>query len=121
MHIKIPSILSLWVIVLTFFVPCSAMSFNLGQAEGLFNVSMCHGLLARIEDRDKRLMAIANGGTTEGANFNDGNPKYDRVMAIEFVRGLSAATIYFIKNGDLCLYLRYDSEAMRSSKQGGKK
>ena len=34
----------------------------------------------------------------------------------EFVRGLSAATIYFIKDGDLYLDLKYDSGTMRFSK-----
>ena len=35
----------------------------------------------------------------------------------EFVKGLSAATIYFIQNGDLCLDLKYDSGTMQFSKQ----
>jgi len=35
----------------------------------------------------------------------------------EFVRGLSAASIYFIKNGDLYIDLKYDSGTMRFSKQ----
>jgi len=35
----------------------------------------------------------------------------------EFIRGLSAATIYFIKNGDLYMDLQYDSGTMRFSKQ----
>ena len=34
----------------------------------------------------------------------------------EFVRGLSAATIYFIQEGDLYLDLKYDSGTMRFSK-----
>ena len=35
----------------------------------------------------------------------------------EFVRGLSAASIYFIKDGDLYIDLKYDSGTMRFSKQ----
>ena len=35
----------------------------------------------------------------------------------EFVRGLSAAAIYFIKDGDLYIDLKYDSGTMRFSKQ----
>jgi len=35
----------------------------------------------------------------------------------EFVKGLSAAAIYFIQNGDLYLDLKYDSGTMRFSKQ----
>jgi heat shock protein HslJ len=35
----------------------------------------------------------------------------------EFVRGLSAATIYFIKDGDLYIDLKYDTGTMRFSEQ----
>ena len=35
----------------------------------------------------------------------------------EFVKGLSAAAIYFIKNGDLYIDLKYDSGTMRFLKQ----
>jgi hypothetical protein len=34
----------------------------------------------------------------------------------EFVRGLTAAAIYFIKDGDLYIDLKYDSGTMRFSK-----
>jgi hypothetical protein len=37
----------------------------------------------------------------------------------EFVRGLSAAAIYFIKDGDLYIDLKYDTGTMRFSKQQG--
>ena len=38
----------------------------------------------------------------------------------EFVKGLSAAAIYFFKDGDLCIDLKYDSGTMKFSKQQGK-
>ena len=38
----------------------------------------------------------------------------------EFVKGLSAAAIYFIKDGDLYIDLKYDSGTMKFSKQQGK-
>lgn len=38
----------------------------------------------------------------------------------EFVRGLSAAAIYFFKDGDLYIDLKYDSGTMRFSEQQGK-
>jgi len=38
----------------------------------------------------------------------------------EFVRGLSAAAIYFIREGELYIDLKYDSGTMRFSKQQGK-
>lgn len=38
----------------------------------------------------------------------------------EFVRGLTAAAIYFIKDGDLFIDLKYDTGTMRFSKQQGK-
>jgi heat shock protein HslJ len=41
----------------------------------------------------------------------------DGSLEDEFVRGLSAAAIYFIKDGDLYIDLKYDSGTMRFSKQ----
>jgi len=41
----------------------------------------------------------------------------DGSLENEFVRGLSAAAIYFIKDGDLFIDLKYDTGTMRFSKQ----
>ena len=38
-------------------------------------------------------------------------------MEDEFVRGLTAAAVYFVKDGDLFIGLKYDSGTMRFSKQ----
>ncbi|HBH61813.1 MAG TPA: hypothetical protein DDX85_08765 [Nitrospiraceae bacterium] len=35
----------------------------------------------------------------------------------EFVRGLSGAALYFLKDGKLCIDLKYDTGTMRSSNQ----
>jgi len=41
----------------------------------------------------------------------------ERSLEDEFVHGLSAASIYFIKDGDFYIGLKYDSGTMRFSKQ----
>jgi len=61
--------------------------FSVSAGEGLFNLSLGYGLLARVEDRDKRLIAVANGGTAESANYDDGTLNYDRGIVSNMVRG----------------------------------
>ena len=41
----------------------------------------------------------------------------ERSLEDEFVRGLTAAAIFFIKDGDLYIDMKYDSGTMRFSKQ----
>jgi len=80
------SALLLAVTILIFPVPGSAMSFRHGRVEGLFNLSIGYGFLARVEDRDEGLIAIASGGTAEAANFDDGNLNYDRGIVSHMVK-----------------------------------
>jgi hypothetical protein len=57
--------------------PAGARLFQIGEVEGVANVEVSYGLLARVEDRDPDLVAIANGGSSESANFDDGDLNYD--------------------------------------------
>ncbi|HET6303521.1 MAG TPA: DUF1302 family protein, partial [Myxococcota bacterium] len=57
--------------------PALARPFKIGEVEGVANVELSYGLLARVEDRDPHLVAIANGGSAESANFDDGDLNYD--------------------------------------------
>ncbi len=61
--------------------PAVARPFQAGEVEGVANLELSYGLLARMEDRDPRLVAIANGGSAESANFDDGDLNYDRGIA----------------------------------------
>jgi hypothetical protein len=55
-----------------------ARTFQLGPVEGTANLEISYGLLARVEDRDPDLIAIANGGNSASANFDDGDLNYDQ-------------------------------------------
>jgi hypothetical protein len=57
--------------------PAGARSFEIGDVEGTANVELSYGFLARVEDRDPDLVAIANGGKAESANWDDGDLNYD--------------------------------------------
>ncbi len=54
-----------------------ARPFKIGELEGVANLELSYGLLARVEDRDPHLVAIVNGGTSASANFDDGDLNYD--------------------------------------------
>ncbi len=57
--------------------PCHAADFRVGNLEGLFDVTVAYGLGIRLEDRDKDLIGIANGGRRPSVNNDDGNLNYD--------------------------------------------
>jgi hypothetical protein len=57
--------------------PAFARPFKIGPLEGVANVDLSYGLLFRVEDRDPHLVAIANGGSSASANFDDGDLDYD--------------------------------------------
>jgi len=42
-------------------LPAPATDFRVGELEGIFDVSLTHGLLARVEGRDSDLIGIGNG------------------------------------------------------------
>ena len=58
--------------------PAQARPFQYGDVEGVANIDLSYGVLARVEDRDDDLIAIANGGHAASANFDDGDLNYDR-------------------------------------------
>ena len=57
--------------------PCDAADFRVGNVEGLFDVTVDYGLGIRLQDRDKDLIGIANGGRRPSVNNDDGNLNYD--------------------------------------------
>jgi len=56
--------------------PCEAADFRAGQVEGLFDLTLAYGLGVRLDDVDKNLVAIANGGESKNANKDDGDLNY---------------------------------------------
>jgi hypothetical protein len=68
-------------IVLALFLyasPGQARLFEIGEVEGVANLELSYGLLARVQDRDPDLIAIVNGGSSQSANWDDGDLNYDR-------------------------------------------
>jgi hypothetical protein len=59
----------------------NARPFRIGEVEGVANLQLSYGLLARVEDRDPDLVAIANGGNAASANSDDGDLNYDPGIA----------------------------------------
>jgi len=66
--------------------PAGARTFEVGEVEGTANVELSYGFLARVEDRDPDLVAIANGGKAASANFDDGDLNYDEGFASNMVQ-----------------------------------
>jgi hypothetical protein len=58
--------------------PAQARPFRYGEIEGVANLELSYGLLARVQDRDEDLIAIVNGGDASSANFDDGDLNYDQ-------------------------------------------
>ncbi len=61
--------------------------FRIGEVEGVANLSLGYGLLARVQQRDSRLVGSGNGGSGMSVNFDDGNLNYDKGIVANQVRG----------------------------------
>lgn len=55
-----------------------AFEFKSGELSGSFDTTVSLGALWRMDNREKSLISIANGGTSRDPNSDDGNLKYDR-------------------------------------------
>ena len=65
---------------------CHATDFRAGQVEGLFDMTAAYGLGVRVEDVNKDIVAIANGGNSASANNDDGDLNYDKGIISNAVR-----------------------------------
>jgi hypothetical protein len=69
-----------------------AFDFNLGDWNGNWDTTVSYGQLWRVEDRDPRLVGVADGGIGRSPNIDDGNLNYDTGLvsnAAKFVTELS--------------------------------
>jgi len=57
--------------------PCRSADFRVGQVDGLLDLTAAYGLGVRVDDADKKLVAIANGGRRASANNDDGTLNYN--------------------------------------------
>jgi len=67
-------------------LPCRAADFRAGQVEGLLDLTLAYGLGVRLDDADKDLVAIANGGKAKTANKDDGDLNYKEGIISNAVR-----------------------------------
>jgi hypothetical protein len=65
--------------------PASARPFRIGEVEGVANLELSYGALARVEERDDDLVAVANGGSAASANADDGDLNYDEGLVSNMV------------------------------------
>jgi hypothetical protein len=98
--------------------PAGARTFQIGEVEGTANLELSYGFLARVEDRDPDLVAIANGGRAESANWDDGDLNYHEGIVSNMVQ---ASVELAARWGFLGAYARgigfYDFETELSSRE----
>jgi hypothetical protein len=74
-------------------LPATATDFRVGELEGIFDVSLTYGLLARVEGRDSDLIGIGNGGNAPSVNIDDGDLNYDRGIVANGLRATGELTL----------------------------
>ncbi len=66
--------------------PARAFVFELGEAKGSFDTTLSVGGLYRLNDPDKALYGLTNGGLQRSVNADDGNLNYAKGMASFLVK-----------------------------------
>jgi hypothetical protein len=60
-------------------VPAMALQFDLGrEVKATVDTTLSYGVSVRAEERDPKLIGIANGGTSRSVNEDDGNLNFDK-------------------------------------------
>jgi hypothetical protein len=72
--------------------PVTAAGFRYGELEAFLGMTASYGLLYRVEDPDRDLIAIASGGNARTADLDDGNLNYDTGIVSNMVQ-FSAETL----------------------------
>jgi hypothetical protein len=67
--------------------------FRFGEVEGVVNLSLGYGIIARVEDRDSNLIGVANGGSAKSVNSDDGNLNYDEGIVSNQVRATAEVAL----------------------------
>ncbi|MEN8688434.1 MAG: DUF1302 domain-containing protein [Desulfuromonadales bacterium] len=57
--------------------PAAAFQFEFGEVDGSLDSTLSYGMSWRVEDRDKDIIGLANGGRAYSVNGDDGNLNYD--------------------------------------------
>ena len=107
-------------IFLVFAVNCGAQAqdFQVGNLQGVFDLTVSYGLGIRIEDTDESLVAAANGGDGSSVNTDDGDLNYDTGIFSNALRGNAELTMLW---GGIGIFARgaagYDYETEDQSRE----
>lgn len=76
-------------------LPGSAASrdFRVGEVEGLLDLTLAYGVLARVEAREPKLVGIANGGKAPSVNSDNGTLNYDTGVASNMLKATTELTL----------------------------
>ena len=67
--------------------------FRVGEVDGLFNVSLAYGLLARTQKRESEFIGIGNGGDAATVNVDNGDLNYDKGVVSNGLRATAELTL----------------------------
>ncbi|MBW2493156.1 MAG: DUF1302 family protein, partial [Deltaproteobacteria bacterium] len=73
--------------------PIRAEVFQVGEIDGLFDISLAYGILTRTESRDRDFIGFGNGGNAATVNLDDGDLNYDRGIVSNGVRANAELTL----------------------------
>src|SRR4030042_3424017 len=65
-------------LVLVVVAPVWGADYQSGDFRLSLATTLSYGLTWRVEDRDTRIIGLANGGTADSVNGDDGKPNYDK-------------------------------------------
>ena len=66
--------------------PVHAFTFSSGELQGSLDTTISYGARWRVQDRDKAIIGIANGGTAYSVNGDDGNLNYDKGLVSNVIK-----------------------------------
>jgi hypothetical protein len=99
-------------------VPATAVDFRSGPVIGRLDLNVSYGALYRTEDRNRDIIAVANGGNFANANIDDGTLNYDKGIASNMVGSTGELTLEW---GGLSAFARgiafYDFEQERDERE----
>ncbi len=98
-----------------------AFGFRSGDFVGRLDTTLTYGVTMRVQDRDKDLIGIANGGNRTDVNSDDGNLNYDKGVVSNAFKVTSELDLAY---RDMCgIFVRgsafydYENEKGRREKQ----
>ena len=66
--------------------PAQAFEFSSGEMTGSLDTTISYGARWRVQDRDERIIGIANGGTAYSVNGDDGNLNYKKGLISNVIK-----------------------------------